>query len=111
MKKMCVVLMVVAGTVATAFGHPASEVTISNAGETLTVTVAHGTRDVAIHYIDNVTIHVNGAKAVIQHCIRQTSPTAQTLTYVVPGLKKGDSVQAATHCNKSGHKTSKAQAQ
>lgn len=110
-KKFFGVLMVVAGTVSVACGHPASDVTIANTGEALTITAAHGTRDAAVHYIDNVTIRVGGKPAVIQHCARQTSATAQTLTYVIPGLKAGDSIQASTHCSKGGHKTVKAQAQ
>lgn len=111
MKKVCAVLLMIAGMGAVAYGHPASEVAIANDGEILTITAVHGTRDAAIHYIDNVAIDVNGKKAIIQHCTRQTSSTAQTLTYVVPGLKTGDSIRAAANCNKGGYKTATTKAQ
>ena len=87
--------------------HPAGNVKAEYNATTqlLSVSFAHKVRDAADHYIVNVTVQVNGKKAIEQVLSRQENPDGGTLVYKMVGLNKGDKLSVATDCNKGGKRT------
>jgi hypothetical protein len=90
--------------------HPPSDIiiTFDLANKTVTAKIMHEVKDVVDHYISQAVVMVNGKKAVTQLATTQTSNEAQTLVYVIPGLKAGDVVSVDADCIKFGDMTKEA---
>jgi hypothetical protein len=91
------------------FAHPAGEVSMSYTAATQIVTVSfsHGVKSATEHYIEKVTLKLNNKVIVTQTLGLQDTISGGTLSYKVPGLKKGDVLEAVTECNKGGTKSRK----
>jgi len=102
-----ILLLMFLGTALSA--HAAGEVNVSYDANTKLVTVSftHSVKSATEHYIGKVTLRLNGKAVVSQALSLQESATGGTLIYKVPGLKKGDILEAATECNKGGTKSGK----
>jgi len=86
-----------------AFSHPAGKVILSTEGNILRVTVQHNVSNPQTHYINEITVSLNGKKIITQLFFLQTDNT-QKVSYTIPSLKSGDIITVLTHCNKGGNR-------
>lgn len=84
-----------------AFSHPASKVILSVEGNILHVTVQHNVGNPQTHYINEVTVTLNGKKIITQLFFLQTDNT-QKVSYTIPSLKSGDTITVEASCNRGG---------
>lgn len=89
--------------------HPAGNVTLQYDATTKLVSVGfeHGVKSALDHFIDSVTLKLNGKTIVTQNMSIQETLAGGSYTYKVLNLKKGDSLEAITNCNKGGKKSAK----
>ncbi len=97
----CVVALIFAA--GSAYAHPARKVDVRITGTQLDIVVEHKVSDPAAHFIDIIDVHVNGEKLVDQKYLMQTD-NVQKAVYLIPSLKKGDTVSVKAHCSKNGDK-------
>lgn len=84
------------------YAHPASNILLEVKDTMLMVTVEHDTSKPESHYIDEITVILNGNKIITQLFSMQTGNT-QNVSYIIPSLKSGDSITVDTHCSKGGN--------
>lgn len=86
--------------------HPAKKVELQydNTSGVITVTSTHSVKNVKDHYIDYVTVEINGKEVKKELFTEQTSVQEHVYKYKIESPKKGDVVKVNTHCNKSGTK-------
>lgn len=86
-----------------AFSHPASKVILSVEGNILHITIQHNVSNPQTHYINEITVTLNGKKIITQLLFLQTDNT-QKVSYTIPSLKSGDTITVLAHCNKGGNR-------
>ncbi|MBK8805216.1 MAG: hypothetical protein IPO21_00645 [Bacteroidales bacterium] len=86
--------------------HPAKKVELQydKASGEVTITATHSVKNVKDHFIDYVTIEINGKEVKKELFTEQTSIEVQVYKYKIESPKKGDVIKINTHCNKSGTK-------
>ncbi len=89
-----------------ASAHPASEVRLEfdPVSRILKITAAHETKKPAEHYIQAISVRLNGKEIIKQEFASQEDGAAQTVSYKIIDLKPGDTVEATTVCNVFGKK-------
>jgi hypothetical protein len=104
MTRLFVFLVFMAGA-SSAYAHPASDIKITFDPSTrmLLAVITHGVSNPASHYIDKVDVALNGNEIVGHVISKQDDNVGQTVSYLIPDAKKGDSISVGTHCNKSGN--------
>lgn len=88
----------------TASAHPPSDIKITYDSGTkiLKAVITHKVSDVKKHFINKVDIGLNGKK-IISHAISQQDDNiSQTVSYLIPDAKAGDSLSVEAYCNISG---------
>jgi len=100
------VLPLVAGLATSGFCHPPSEVTARFETDDLllTVTVMHGVRDAAKHYIEEIEVELNGKKMIEQKFRSQGDGKVQEAIYRLIDAKVGNEIKITAGCNISGRK-------
>lgn len=95
--------------VGVALAHAASDVelTFDKETSTLTVLAKHSVKNAADHYIDEITVELNGKKIITQIFKKQTSDNGQEVIYIIIDAKDGDTIEVTTNCNKFGKKKAK----
>jgi desulfoferrodoxin (superoxide reductase-like protein) len=85
-----------------AYAHPPSNVDVSftDAGK-VQVLVTHAVGNPKQHYINKIEVSVNGEKVAEKEYTGQTG-NQQIDAFDIPGLQKGDKVEARAYCNKGG---------
>ena len=86
--------------------HPpkALEVTYDRAAKQLAITVTHGVSDVKSHYIDVITIEVDGKEVQKLTLKEQSSLESHQARVDVGDLKPGTRILVKASCNKFGSK-------
>ena len=104
MKKVFALISVMALIPVLLPAHPPTDVIITYnlAEKTITVIVEHAVKDPADHFVHEAIVKVNGKKAVTQYTIMQDSVEGQAFTYILPGLKAGDTISVTGDCSKFG---------
>jgi len=102
MKKIILVLVVLAFLTGRGFCHPPTDIVITVSGIAVDVIVMHAVSAPKTHYIDDIAVSVNGKEMITQKFIMQTEAALQRAVYVIPSLKKGDKIEVEADCNKSG---------
>lgn len=84
--------------------HPPGEVEMSFNTENnmLEVTVTHNSNNISDHYVNNVTVQLNGDQNIEHSFITQTDQNVQYLHYMIPGAKSGDTITLTAECSKFG---------
>jgi len=104
MKKIALLLcgLFVASTMA--FAHPPSNIKIQFDDKTkiLTAVIEHRVSNPKSHYINKVDIGLNGKEIQMLSFEEQETNTYQTVKFVVPQAKKGDTLSVEGYCNLSG---------
>jgi len=86
-----------------AFSHSASKVMLSVEGNILQVTVQHNVGNPQTHYINEITVALNGKKIITQLFFLQTENT-QKVSYTIPSLKLGDTITVEASCSRGGNR-------
>jgi hypothetical protein len=68
----------------------------------LEVEVQHQVTDAGKHYINQVTVELNGKKIIEQKISEQEDLKSQTLEYRITDAKVGDTITVSAGCNISG---------
>mgnify|MGYP001570181913 FL=1 len=96
--------MLLSSLSSTAYAHPPSDIKITYNPKTkiLTAVIVHNVSDVKKHFINKVGVGLNG-KEIIEHSIsQQDNNISQTVSYLIPDAKAGDTLSVEGYCNISG---------
>lgn len=87
-----------------AYAHPPSDIIIKfdPATRILSAVVMHNVSNPENHYIKKVDVSINGKEVIEQKISRQDNNSTQTVSYLVPDVKAGDSVSVEAYCSISG---------
>jgi hypothetical protein len=106
MKRICSLLilflfLVFAGA---AFAHPPSDIIITYDASTkmLKAVIMHNVNDTKAHYIKKVDVGLNNNEIISQVLSRQDNNTNQTVSYLIPDTKPGDTLSVEASCSISG---------
>lgn len=104
-----VVLLLFFVIVGTGFSHPPGSVELefSVTDHVLKVLVKHASRDQGAHFIDGITIILNGKTVVEQTFLSQMDKGKQEASYILHDAKPGDEITVIARCNKYGEKKKK----
>ncbi|WP_111573302.1 hypothetical protein [Halanaerobium saccharolyticum] len=86
------------------YAHPPGEIEMSFNSENnmLEVTIPHNSDDSSAHFVNDVTVSLNGEQHIDQVFIMQTDEENQYLHYMIPGAKSGDTISLTAECNRFG---------
>ncbi len=89
-----------------ASGHGPSGVEASFDVEThiLQIRVFHAVRDAGQHYVNKITVELNGKKIIEQHFKSQVDKEHQEALFMIRDAEIGDEVEITAGCNISGKK-------
>jgi hypothetical protein len=104
MRKILSLLVVFSAFSLLAYAHPPSDIKIIFDGKTkmLNAVILHGTGSPAFHYIKKVVVDLNGKKIIGQTFSRQDNNVSQTVSYLIPDVKNGDTLSVEGECSISG---------
>ncbi len=87
-----------------ASAHPPSAVNLEYDLETkvLTITTPHSVGDSTDHYIDLITVSLNGEEIVRQNFFTQVTSGEQEAIYLVIDAEAGDTLTVFANCNRFG---------
>ncbi len=109
MKKKISLLTVVLGLFFTtaAFAHPPSDIKITFDPTTkmLTAIIYHNVSNPTKHYIKKVDVGLNGKEILTQSISREDNNLTQTVSYLIPDAKPGDTISVEGYCSISGNLT------
>lgn len=96
--------LILLGQTENAYAHPPSDIIITFDPETkiLKAVIMHSVSNPQKHYINKVDIALNGQEVIEQRISRQDNNTNQTVIYLIPDAKTGDSISVEAYCNISG---------
>jgi len=92
------------GFFSVAYAHPPSDIIITFDKKTriLTAVIMHNVNDPERHFVNKVDIGLNG-KEIIEHRIgRQDNNITQSVSYLIPDTKAGDTLSVEAYCSISG---------
>jgi hypothetical protein len=86
---------------------PAKKISLSLAGDTLTLVAQHKVKDPATHFIQSVAITLGDSLVINQKYTRQTDALQMVERFVLPAklLAPHPTIYVRTVCNKFGEKT------
>lgn len=92
---------------AAVYAHPPRTVklTYNSQEKKLLIEAVHKVSNVETHYIEEMTVFVNGIEREKITLSRQSSREAENYAYVIEDLNIGDIVRVTANCNKSGRKS------
>ena len=90
-----------------AFAHPPKslDVNLDLSDKMLYVMAMHDVQDPTEHFIQKISIELNGKKIIEQTCSAQTDKEKQDLMFTIPEAKAGDKISAKVECIRGGTKT------
>jgi hypothetical protein len=109
MKKVLFALLVLFSATTALKADPPKKITLTytEEGNKLKIVALHPVKNVATHYIDLITITVDGQEVKVIKPQKQSDAQAETVEVSVPQIKKGSSVSVKARCNEFGSKTAK----
>ncbi len=91
------------------FAHAPSDITIKHKTENdkhiLEITVDHSVRNVERHYIETITISLNGEEYKVLEYTSQSSDDYHEAKAEISELKQGDIVEVSADCSRLGSRT------
>jgi hypothetical protein len=99
-------VLVLIGVVSSAYAHAPGNVDLGFDLEEqlLEVTVKHQVNDGAKHYVNRVSVDLNGRKIIEQTLYAQENLKDQKLVYRITDAGVGDTISVTASCNISGKK-------
>lgn len=107
MKRLVFIIVILSACVFAAKADPAKKVNLSYQNGILKIEAIHKVKDVTKHYIELVTIKVDGKEVKKIQLKAQSSPEAAVIDVPLPDLAKGTQIEVSTRCNEFGDKSSK----
>jgi hypothetical protein len=109
MKKVLLVLIVLFTATTALKADPPKNVILTyiEEGNKLKIVAIHPVKDVTTHYINLITISVDGQEVKVIKPQKQSDAQAETVEVPVPQIKKGSTVSVKACCNRFGSKTVK----
>lgn len=109
MKKIVFVLLAILSATAVLKADPPKKITLTYSEDShkLKVVALHPVKDVNTHYIDLISISVNGQEVKVVKPQKQSDAKTETIEVVVPQIEKGCEVAVKARCNEFGSKTGK----
>lgn len=103
MKKTAAFLMFLMASIIV-FAHSPSRVDIQpdSTMQYFYVSAEHSVPMPSIHYIDLITVSINGKEAVKQTFTAQLNKIEQKGVYFLPNLRNGDKITVTAYCNIAG---------
>jgi hypothetical protein len=104
MRKIALAMIVFFALGANAYAHPPSDIkiTFDPAVKVLSAVIMHGVSNPASHYISKVDVGLNGKEIIEQSISRQDNNDSQTVSYLIPDAKSGDTLSVEGYCSISG---------
>jgi hypothetical protein len=86
---------------------PPKKIALSYDAETqkLKIEVTHPSQNVLMHYVETISISVNGKEVNVLNLQSQTDKKRQLLEVIVPEIVKGSEVSVTAKCNQTGSKS------
>ncbi len=96
--------LILLGQTKNASAHPPSDILITydTATKTLKAVITHQVSNPDKHFINKVDIQLNGQEIIEHKISRQDNNASQTVSYLIPEAKSGDTVSIEAYCNISG---------
>lgn len=107
MKKTFLIVVAIFISCSLTKADPPKKVNLTYQDGKLKVEALHKVRNSNNHFIDQVTVKVNGKELKTIRLDKQTSTASQLLEIDLPDLKKGDKIEVVTRCNEFGKKSAK----
>jgi len=87
-----------------AYAHPPSNIIVSFDLETkmLKAVIIHNVNNPASHFIKKVDVALNGNEIIGHKLSRQDNNVSQTVAYLIPDAKAGDTLSVEAYCSISG---------
>ena len=87
-----------------AWAHPPSDIiiTFDKATKHLHAVIKHNVSNVNNHYIKKVDVGLNDKEILTQYISRQDNNVSQTVDYLIPDAKTGDTISVEGYCSISG---------
>ena len=106
-KTLTILIMSLLALTFSAYAHPPAEIVLeyNPVTEVLTATIDHPVLDMDKHYVAQVDVAVNGKKVIHHNIIIQDNTDSQTLSYTLPGVRRGDRIEVEASCSIEGTKT------
>ncbi len=91
--------------ITSSLAHPADSLVMSiDSNGLLSIQIYHPVKDHAKHYINKVTVELNGKEIIQQSFKSQTDKTVQELIYKIIDAKENDKITLTAYCNITGKK-------
>jgi hypothetical protein len=87
-----------------AYAHPPSDIIISYDAKTkiLQAVIKHNVNNPESHFIKKVDVGSNGEEIIEHKISRQDNFASQTVSYLIPDAKVGDTISVEGYCSISG---------
>ncbi len=99
--------LVFSGTVILAHPPAKPQISYDKVSGNLTITFSHPVKDVSKHYLDKITILIDGEEYEILEFQEQTNLKEHVIKMEIPNLEKGTKIKVIAQCNIFGKKKSK----
>jgi desulfoferrodoxin (superoxide reductase-like protein) len=86
---------------------PPKKIILAVKNNTLSIEVVHPVKKTTDHYIDQITVLINGKEHKVIKPTKQSSEKAEITTVVLPAVKSGDQIEVKARCNEFGTKSAK----
>jgi hypothetical protein len=109
MKKVLFALLVLFSATTALKADPPKKITLTytEQGNILKIVALHPVKNVTTHYIDLISISVDGQEVKTLKPQKQSDAQAETVAVAIPQIKKGSVVSVKARCNEFGSKTAK----
>jgi hypothetical protein len=103
-KTLCIALGFMFAVVSAVSAHPPKDIlfTYDQSAKTLKINILHESKDLSKHFIDTLTLFINGKKKITQLASTQTNMNGQELIYNLPEAMPGDKIEATAECSLYG---------
>ena len=105
MKKIILTILAVTMASVIVKADPAKKVNVTYKDGILKIEALHKVKDVSLHYIDLITITVDGKEYKVIKPKKQTSLASEVVEIPLPGKPKGTKIEVTTRCNEFGKKS------
>lgn len=99
---MLICFLVVACSIV--YAHPPSDIVITYdpQAKILKAVIYHDVSNPQTHFIKKVDTSLNGKEIIAQEISQQDNHATQTVTYLIPDAKNGDTIGVEAYCSLSG---------
>jgi hypothetical protein len=86
---------------------PPKKINLAVKNGKLTIDIVHPVKNTGDHYIDQITVLINGKEYKVIKPTKQNSEKSEQTTVDLPAVKAGDQIEVKARCNEFGTKSAK----